>query len=57
MHFFSLFTLMTLMHVLIIIGVSFRVIQVRLPVADIPGLAAAGVLLASGGRNCLPGVG
>jgi hypothetical protein len=33
MHFFSLFTLMTLMHVLIIIGVSFRVIQVRLPVA------------------------
>ena len=32
MHFFSLFTLMTLAHVLIIIGVSFRVIQVRLPV-------------------------
>jgi hypothetical protein len=24
---------------------------------DIPGLAAVGVLLASGGRNCLPGVG
>jgi cardiolipin synthase len=33
MHFFSLFTFMTLVHVLIIIGVSFRVIQVRLPVA------------------------
>ena len=33
MHFFSLFTLMTLVHVLIIIGVSFRVIQVRQPVA------------------------
>jgi cardiolipin synthase len=33
MHFFSVFTLMTLLHVLIIIGVSFRVIQVRLPVA------------------------
>jgi cardiolipin synthase len=33
MHFFSLFTLMTLVHVLIIIGVSFRVIKVRLPVA------------------------
>ena len=33
MHFFSVFTLMTLVHVLIIIGVSFRVIQVRLPVA------------------------
>jgi hypothetical protein len=33
MHFFSVFTLMTLVHVLIIIGVSLRVIQVRLPVA------------------------
>jgi cardiolipin synthase len=33
MHFFSIFSLMTLAHVLIIIGVSFRVIQVRLPVA------------------------
>jgi cardiolipin synthase len=33
MHFFSLFNLMTLVHVLIIIGVSMRVIKVRLPVA------------------------
>ncbi|MBE9530585.1 MAG: PLDc N-terminal domain-containing protein, partial [Proteobacteria bacterium] len=33
MHFFSLFTLMTLVHVLIIISVSIRVIKVRLPVA------------------------
>jgi cardiolipin synthase len=33
MHFFSVFTLMTLLHVLVIIGVSFRVIHVRLPVA------------------------
>lgn len=33
MHFFSLFTFMTLLHVLIIIAVSIRVIQVRLPVA------------------------
>ena len=33
MHFFSIFSLMTLAHVLITIGVSFRVIQVRLPVA------------------------
>lgn len=33
MHFFSLFTFMTLAHVLIIIGVSIRVIKVRLPVA------------------------
>ena len=33
MHFFSVFTLMTLVHILIIIGVSYRVIQVRLPVA------------------------
>ena len=33
MHFFSVFTLMTLVHVQIIIGVSTRVIQVRLPVA------------------------
>ena len=33
MHFFSLFTFMTLLHVLIIIGVSLRVIKVRLPVA------------------------
>jgi cardiolipin synthase len=33
MHFFSVFTLMTLLHVLIIIGVSIRVIKVRLPVA------------------------
>ena len=32
-NFFLFFTLMTLVHVLIIIGVSFRVIQVRLPVA------------------------
>ncbi|MGD2010333.1 MAG: phospholipase D-like domain-containing protein, partial [Desulfobacterales bacterium] len=32
MHFFSLFTLMTLLHVLIIIGVSIRVITVKLPV-------------------------
>jgi len=33
MYFFSVFTLMTLVHVVIIIGVSFRVIKVRLPVA------------------------
>jgi cardiolipin synthase len=33
MHFFSIFNLMTLLHVLIIIGVSFRIIQARLPVA------------------------
>ena len=33
MHIFSIFTFMTLVHVLIIIAVSFRVIQVRLPVA------------------------
>jgi len=33
MHFFSLFTVMTLVHMLIIIGVSVRVIKVRLPVA------------------------
>ena len=33
MHFFSVFTLMTLVHLLIIIGVSYRVIRVRLPVA------------------------
>jgi phosphatidylserine/phosphatidylglycerophosphate/cardiolipin synthase-like enzyme len=33
MPFFSVFTLMTLTHVLIIIGVSLRVIKVRLPVA------------------------
>jgi len=33
MHFFSLFTFMTLLHVLIIIAVSIRVIKVRLPVA------------------------
>ena len=33
MHVFSVFTLMTLVHILIIIGVSYRVIQVRLPVA------------------------
>jgi cardiolipin synthase len=33
MHFFSLFTFMTLVHVLIIIGISIRIIQVRLPVA------------------------
>ena len=33
MHFFSVFTLMTLLHVLIITGVSIRVIKVRLPVA------------------------
>ena len=33
MHFFSVFTLLTLLHVLIIIGVSYRVIKVRLPVA------------------------
>jgi cardiolipin synthase len=33
MHFFSLFHLMTMVHVLIIIGVSLRVIKVRLPVA------------------------
>jgi cardiolipin synthase len=33
MHFFSVFTLLTFLHVLIIIGVSYRVIQVRLPVA------------------------
>ncbi len=33
MHFFSVFTLMTLLHLLIIIGVSIRVIKVRLPVA------------------------
>jgi cardiolipin synthase len=32
MHFFSIFTLLTLLHVLIIIGVSYRVIKVRLPV-------------------------
>ena len=33
MHFFSVFTLMTLAHVLITIGVSIRIIKVRLPVA------------------------
>ena len=33
MHIFSIFTFMTLVHVLIIIAVSIRVIQVRLPVA------------------------
>jgi len=33
MHFFSLFTFLTVVHVLIIVGVSFRIIQVRLPVA------------------------
>ncbi|MEJ2098532.1 MAG: cardiolipin synthase [Desulfobacterales bacterium] len=33
MHFFSLFHLMTMVHVLIIIGVSIRIIKVRLPVA------------------------
>jgi cardiolipin synthase len=33
MHFFSVFTSLTLVHVLIIIGVSLRVIQMRLPVA------------------------
>jgi cardiolipin synthase len=33
MHFFSLFTLMTLVHALITISVSIRVIKVRLPVA------------------------
>ena len=33
MHFFSLFTLTTLVHVLIIAGVSIRVIRVRLTVA------------------------
>jgi cardiolipin synthase len=33
MHFFSLFNLMTMVHLLIIIGVSARVIKVRLPVA------------------------
>ena len=33
MHFFSLFTVITLVHMLIIIGVSVRVIKVRLPVA------------------------
>jgi len=33
MHFFSLFNTMTMVHVLIIIGVSIRVIKVRLPVA------------------------
>jgi cardiolipin synthase len=33
MHFSSLFTFMTLVHVLIIIAVSIRIIQVRLPVA------------------------
>jgi cardiolipin synthase len=33
MHFFSVFTLLTLLHVLIIIGVSYRIIKVRLPVA------------------------
>jgi len=30
MHFFSLFTLMTLVHLLVIIGVSLRIIKVRL---------------------------
>jgi hypothetical protein len=33
MHFFSVLTLMTLAHVLITIGVSIRIIKVRLPVA------------------------
>jgi cardiolipin synthase len=33
MHFFTIFTLLTLLHVLIIIGVSYRIIKVRLPVA------------------------
>jgi cardiolipin synthase A/B len=33
MHFFSVFNLLTMVHVLIIIGVSLRIIKVRLPVA------------------------
>jgi cardiolipin synthase len=33
MHFFSIFSLIALAHVLIIIGVSIRIIKVRLPVA------------------------
>ena len=33
MHFFSVFTFMTILHVMIIIGVSIRIITVRLPVA------------------------
>ena len=33
MQFFSFFNFMTLLHVLVIIAVSFRVIKVRLPVA------------------------
>ena len=33
MHFFSAFTLVTVLHVLIIVGVSYQFIQVRLPVA------------------------
>ena len=33
MHFFTVLTLLTLLHVLIIIGVSYRIIKVRLPVA------------------------
>ena len=32
MHFFSFFNFMTLVHVLVIIGVSIRIIAVRLPV-------------------------
>ena len=32
-HFFSVFTFVTVLHVLIIVGVSYRVIKVRLPVA------------------------
>ena len=51
MHFFSVFTLMTLTHVLIIIGVSIRVIKVLRWRHLWPGCCC--VLLASGGRNCL----
>ena len=57
MHFFSIFTLMTLAHVLIIIGVSIRVIKVWLPVATSLAWLILVFFLPLGGCNCLPGVG
>jgi hypothetical protein len=51
MHFFSLVTLMTLVHLLVIIGVSLRVIKVRLPVAAAAGQRA---LYRKPGAACQP---
>ncbi len=56
MHFFSVFTFMTMVHVLIIIGVSLRVIQVRLPVATSLAWLLLVFFLPLVG-NCLPGDG